>query len=168
MKKVEAKRRAERAQLEAQRRAAGEQGRETVSAAEPEARKKRAAELEAAHVGLSTTRVERGPSAEEHKEGPLERKTLEGVSVEGRRSTTTIRAGAIGNDLPITIPSEEWSSPDLSVLVMTRRSDPRTGESSYKLTNIVRAEPDKSLFVVPSDYTVRETGIRKFEEQRER
>jgi hypothetical protein len=168
MKKVEAKRRAERAQLEAERRAAGEPGKESLSAAEIDARKKRQAELEASRIGIATTRVERGAAAEEHKEGPLERKTLEGVMVEGRRTTTTIRAGAIGNDLAITINSEEWSSPDLNVLVMTRRNDPRTGESSYKLTNIVRAEPDKSLFVVPSDYTVRETGIRKFEEQRER
>jgi hypothetical protein len=168
MKKVEMKRRAERAQLEAERRGAGEPGAETLSAAEIDARKKREAELEASRIGIATNRVERGPAAEEHKESPLERKTLEGVVVEGRRSTTTIRAGAIGNDLPIAIASEEWSSPDLKVLVMTRRSDPRTGESSYKLTNIVRAEPDRSLFVVPSDYTVKETGIRKFEEQRER
>ena len=79
----------------------------------------------------------------------------------GRRSTTTIKAGAIGNELPITITSEEWTSPDLSVLVMTRRNDPRMGDSSYRLTNIVRAEPDSALFQVPADYSVRETGIRR-------
>ena len=72
-----------------------------------------------------------------------------------------MKAGVIGNDLPITISSEEWSSPDLKILVLTRHNDPRTGESSYRLTNIVRAEPDRSLFVVPADYTVKETGIRK-------
>jgi hypothetical protein len=33
-------------------------------------------------------------------------------------------------------------SPYLKVLVMTRRSDPRTGDTTYRLTNIVRAEPD--------------------------
>ncbi len=78
---------------------------------------------------------------------------LEGVPVEGRRSTTTIRPGAIGNDLPITITSEEWSSPALKVLVMTPRSDPRTGDTTYRLTNIVRAEPDPALFQVPPGFT---------------
>lgn len=97
---------------------------------------------------------------------PLEHKTLEGVAVEGRKTTTVIPAGQIGNEQPITITSEEWRSPDLNVLVMTRHSDPRTGESSYRLINIVRAEPDRSLFMVPPDYTVRETGIRRVVEPR--
>ena len=35
------------------------------------------------------------------------------------------------------------------MLVLTRHSDPRTGDSGYRLTNIVRAEPDHSLFIVP-------------------
>ena len=93
--------------------------------------------------------------------GPLERKTLEGIAVEGRKTTTTIPAGQVGNEQPITITSEEWRSTDLNLLVLTRHSDPRTGESIYRLQNIVRAEPDRSLFMVPADYTVKETGIRK-------
>jgi hypothetical protein len=96
---------------------------------------------------------------------PLEHKTIEGVAVEGRKTTTVIPAGQIGNEQPITITSEEWRSTDLNILVLTRHSDPRTGESSYRLTNIVRAEPDRSLFMVPPDYTVRETGIRKMIEE---
>jgi hypothetical protein len=118
-------------------------------------------EAERAAATVAAGRVARGAAVEEHQQGPLERKTLEGVAVTGRRSTTTIKAGAIGNDLPITITSEEWTSPDLSVLVMTRRNDPRMGESSYRLTNIVRAEPDGALFQVPSDYMVRDTGIKR-------
>jgi hypothetical protein len=93
--------------------------------------------------------------------GPLEHKTIEGVAVEGRRTTTVIPAGQIGNEQPITIVSENWRSPELNVLVMTRHSDPRMGESAYRLQNIVRAEPDRSLFMVPADYTVKDTGIRK-------
>lgn len=93
--------------------------------------------------------------------GPLERKTLEGVTVEGRKTTTTIPAGQVGNEQPLTITSEEWRSPELNVLVMTHHSDPRTGESSYRLTNIVRAEPDPSFFMVPPDYEIRDSGIRK-------
>jgi hypothetical protein len=157
MKKVEA------AQKEERRRASGEPS-EAPSSAELEARRKREAEVQAAQVAV--TRIARGPVAEDHKEGPLERKTLEGVNVTGRRSTTTIRAGAIGNELPITITSEEWSSPELQVLVMTYRNDPRSGESSYKLTNIMRSEPDRGLFQVPPDYTIKETSVRRNLEQR--
>jgi hypothetical protein len=128
-------------------------------AEEQEFQLKREAERAAATVAAG--RIGRATAVEEHQQGPLERKTLEGVAVTGRRSTTTIKAGAIGNDLPITITSEEWTSPDLSVLVMTHRNDPRMGESSYRLTNIVRAEPDGTLFQVPADYMVRDTGIKR-------
>jgi hypothetical protein len=93
--------------------------------------------------------------------GPLERKTMEGIVVEGRKNTSTIPAGQIGNEQPITITSEEWRSPDLNVLVMTHHTDPRMGESSYRLTNIVRGEPDPSLFQVPVGYTIKETEIRR-------
>lgn len=94
-------------------------------------------------------------------EGPLERRTIEGIAVEGRKNTSTMPAGQIGNEQPITIVSEEWRSPELKVLVMTHHSDPRMGESSYRLTNIIRGEPDPSLFQVPAGYTIRETEIRR-------
>ena len=45
---------------------------------------------------------------------------------------------------------------------MTRRSDPRFGETVYKLTNVQRAEPSASLFQVPADFTVREGKPFKF------
>jgi hypothetical protein len=99
-------------------------------------------------------------------DAPLEHKTMEGVAVEGRKTTTVIPPGQVGNEQPITVVSEEWRSLELNLLVLTRHSDPRTGESSYRLQNIIRAEPDPSLFMVPPDYTVRETGIRKMEPSR--
>ena len=97
-------------------------------------------------------------------DAPLEHKTIEGVAVEGRKTTSTIPAGKVGNEQPITITSEEWNSPDLKVLVLTKHADPRMGESSYRLLNIIRAEPDRSLFMVPPDYTVKETGIKRMVE----
>ena len=100
--------------------------------------------------------------------GPLEHKMIDGLPVEGRKTTTVIPAGQIGNEQPITITSEEWRSPDLDVLVMTHHTDPRTGESSYRLTNVIRAEPDPSLFMVPADYTVKETGIKRMLEASQR
>lgn len=86
----------------------------------------------------------------------LGQQTIEGVLCEGRRATVTIPANIIGNDLPISIVSEEWHSPELQVLVMTKHSDPRHGETIYRLTNINRSEPAHDLFEVPSDYIVRE------------
>jgi hypothetical protein len=116
--------------------------------------------------GIVTMRRSSG-AGEDHKEEALPPRTIEGVRVEGRRMTKTIAAGAIGNEWPITLVSEEWTSPDLQVLVLTDRKDPRAGDSSYKLQRIVRGEPSATLFQVPSDYEVRETGIRRFDYQRE-
>jgi len=54
--------------------------------------------------------------------------------------------------------SEQWFSPDLEILLMTRHRDPRTGETSYTLSSIVRAEPAAGTFDVPADYTIRESS----------
>ena len=94
-------------------------------------------------------------SANEVKE-QLGKQVIEGVEAEGTRTTVTIPAGEIGNERAIEIVSERWYSPELQLVVMTRHSDPRTGEITYKLTNINRAEPSKSLFEVPSDFTITE------------
>jgi hypothetical protein len=97
--------------------------------------------------------------SEQVKVEQLPARDIEGVRAEGTRRTTTIAAGAIGNELPIDIVSEEWTSPDLKILVMTERRDPRLGTSTYRVVNIIRAEPDRYLFEVPSDYTVKDTGM---------
>jgi hypothetical protein len=80
--------------------------------------------------------------------------TMEGVQVTGVRTTHTIPAGEIGNEKPIVIVTEVWTSPDLKTVVYSKRSDPRMGEQVFKLTNITRAEPDASLFTVPADFKV--------------
>jgi TonB family protein len=86
----------------------------------------------------------------------LGKQVVEGVEAEGTRTVRTIPAGQIGNEQPIKIVNERWYSPELQTVVMTRSSDPRHGETVYKLTNISRAEPASSLFQVPGDYTVKE------------
>ena len=78
----------------------------------------------------------------------------EGISVEGRRITTVYPVGFFGNDRPITVINETWTSPELGMMVLSKMSDPRSGESTTRLTNVSRAEPDASLFQVPPDYTV--------------
>ena len=80
--------------------------------------------------------------------------TMEGVFVTGMRTTRTIPAGQIGNDKPISIVTEVWTSPDLKTIVYSKRSDPRMGEQTFQLTNITRADPDVSQFTVPADFKV--------------
>jgi hypothetical protein len=80
--------------------------------------------------------------------------TMEGVLVKGTRTTHTIPAGEIGNEAPITIVSEVWISPELKTVVYSKRSDPRIGEQTFRLTNIVREEPNPSLFTVPADFRI--------------
>jgi hypothetical protein len=107
----------------------------------------------------------RSSASEQRSDEQLTPRTIEGVVAQGHRTTTTIAAGTIGNDLPIVVTSEEWTSPDLQALVFTERKDPRSGDSTYRLLNIQRADPDPSLFQVPADYTMKETGIRRLERQ---
>ena len=84
----------------------------------------------------------------------LGKQSIEGVEAEGTRKTIEIPAGEIGNERPIEIVFERWYSPELQVVVMTNHSDPRFGETTYRLTNISRTEPAHELFEVPADYTV--------------
>jgi len=84
--------------------------------------------------------------------------TIAGVTAQGKSVTHTVPAGAIGNSQPIVSTSETWYSPDLQVIVLAKRVDPRVGHSTFSLTNIQRAEPAASLFQVPSDYTVQDAA----------
>jgi len=94
----------------------------------------------------------RHEGAGEVKRVTLPSQVIEGVNCEGERVTRTIPAGSIGNEKPIEIVSETWTSPELHVLVMRKRSDPRMGETTYRLTDIKRGDPDPALFQVPNSY----------------
>jgi hypothetical protein len=93
-------------------------------------------------------------SADNRKVESLGVRNIEGVEAEGTRTTTTIAAGAIGNERPIEIVYERWYSKDLQLIVLSKHSDPRFGEQTYRLTNINRNEPDRSLFTPSSDYKI--------------
>jgi len=91
-------------------------------------------------------------------EESLGKQMMEGVEAEGKRSTTTIPAGAIGNELPILIVTETWYSPELQTIIYSKHSDPRTGETLYRMANIRRGDPDPSMFQVPPDYIIKENA----------
>lgn len=103
------------------------------------------------------------PPGQAPEQKSLGTQTIEGVEATGTQSVLTIPAGAIGNEQPIKIVSEQWYSPALQVVVMSKRSDPRSGEMVYRLTQLDRSEPSAALFQVPSDYTINDmdTKIRR-------
>lgn len=83
---------------------------------------------------------------------------IEGVNCQGKRETTTIPAGKMGNERPIVISTEVWTSADLHGIVLKKHTDPRSGETVYRLTNIKLGEPDASLFQVPAGYETETEG----------
>jgi hypothetical protein len=81
---------------------------------------------------------------------------LEGLLSIGTRTTRTIPAGMEGNDRVLTVVGETWRSQDWGVTLLEKRSDPRTGETEMRLTNLEQSEPDAALFQVPADDTIKD------------
>lgn len=86
----------------------------------------------------------------------LGNQAINGQMAAGTQVTETIPAGAIGNAQPIQVTRVAWISTALQVPVQIKTSDPRFGSTSMDLTNIVPAEPNPSVFLVPAGYTVRQ------------
>lgn len=98
----------------------------------------------------------RGDSADEPSptKESLGDQDIDGIHATGTRVTTTIAAGKMGNELPMTVTSERWYSPELKATVMTKHSDPWAGELKTQLKEVNTSAPDPSLFTVPSDYKI--------------
>jgi hypothetical protein len=88
------------------------------------------------------------------KTDDLGAQVIDGLNVQGTRRTRTIPAAQAGSAKDIQVVTETWYSSDLQMVVMSKTSDPRFGDSVYQVTNISRAEPDASLFTVPADYQI--------------
>ena len=107
--------------------------------------------------GIQGSFQAREEMAAKWKGEPLGKQTIEGVNAEGTRNVTTLETGAVGNDRPIQVSSERWYSEDLQTVIMTKHSDPRTGEESFHLTNVRRGEPGAYLFQLPAGYQLAES-----------
>lgn len=94
-----------------------------------------------------------GIPAGHHTSEDLGWQMVNGVMAQGSRDTQVIPAQSIGNDRELQVVDEHWFSTDLQMLVKSLNSDPRFGETTYQLTNIVRGGQDPTLFQVPADYT---------------
>jgi len=80
--------------------------------------------------------------------------TMEGLVVSGVRTIRTIPAGQIGNSNPINTVTEVWTSTELKTIVYSKTTNPLAGDQIFQLMNIVRTEPDPSLFTVPADFKI--------------
>ena len=87
-------------------------------------------------------------------ETALGEQALDGVQLAGTRKTQVIPADRSGTGLPVTITDDYWYSPDLSIYLIIRHDDPRTGEQLVAVTHIERVEPAAELLAVPDNYKV--------------
>ena len=94
------------------------------------------------------------PKPAEPTREKLPSQVIEGVLAEGTRTSLTIPAGEFDNDQPLIISHEEWYAPELHMIVLMKHSDPRFGETTFRLTNILRSEPALELFQPPQGYPV--------------
>ena len=94
----------------------------------------------------------------------LEARDIEGVLAEGTRTTLTIPAGEFDNEQAMEITHEQWYSAELQTVVLMRHNDPRFGETTYRLSNVMRGEPERTLFELPDGYKIVESrgGPRDF------
>jgi hypothetical protein len=91
----------------------------------------------------------------QHTAEQLGNKVIEGIALEGKRTSTTFPAGSsMGNDRPVTVTAEEWSAPGSAMPPFRKISDPRFGDETAASYDIVRGEPDPSLFQIPPDYQI--------------
>lgn len=97
-----------------------------------------------------------GPDAQEESLGE---RTIEGLLVRGTRVTQTIPTGRIGNDRLIAIVQERWRSPELDVTVLSETRDPLAADVTCRLTGIQRGDPPPSLFEIPPDYKIEDSGV---------
>ncbi len=84
----------------------------------------------------------------------LGKRTIEGVECTGTQQTTTIPAGAVGNERPISIVTETWYAPAIAAVVQSSTNDPRFGQTTYQLRNVQLSEQQRQLFEPPADYRV--------------
>ncbi len=94
------------------------------------------------------------PAQPNTKTESLGTQVIAGLVADGTRTTLTIPAGQVGNSQALQVVSERWYSPDLQVVVLSKRTDPRVGETVYQLANVSRTEPPATLFVAPADFQV--------------
>ncbi|MGD0860052.1 MAG: hypothetical protein ABR912_12080 [Terracidiphilus sp.] len=79
---------------------------------------------------------------------------INGVYAEGTRTTRSIRLQGDSGNRVIEVTNELWISPELRIIARHIVDDPRSGETTTDVTEVVKGEPDPSLFQAPEGYAV--------------
>ncbi len=77
-----------------------------------------------------------------------------GLRVSGVRETTTIAAGARGNDQPMVTVREFWYCEPLGINLRSSLQSPSAGKQTFVTSDVLTQEPEESYFKVPDGYTV--------------
>jgi hypothetical protein len=89
---------------------------------------------------------------------PLGFQPIEGLLCEGRLDIVTLPAGTAGSSFQMEIRTERWYAEELQIRLLIKRTDPRLGEATIRLTNLRLEEPPEALFQVPPGYQIEEHG----------
>jgi hypothetical protein len=81
-------------------------------------------------------------------------RNIAGIDTVGARQTTTINAGTMGNDEPLTSMSEYWHSKQLGINLLSIRTSPFFGRQTFTITEITAGEPDPQMFELPPGYEI--------------
>jgi len=121
---------------------------------EPVVRKPPTPEELAAQAEMMKRARAQQPRNQNHTE-QLGTKTINGMLATGRRITRTVLAGEEGNDLPLLIVNETWSTRE-GLIVMASQDDPRRGKTTFEYEEFAPGEPDPAVFTPPADYKLEE------------
>jgi hypothetical protein len=109
----------------------------------------------------STATIVSGPAVMPMRAGESEIKREElgtrmesGLTLTGERETRIYSVGSIGNDREIVATQTTWKSPDLGLTMLLEIHDPRSGDTTLRVSHLDRNEPDPALFELPADYEI--------------
>ena len=88
------------------------------------------------------------------KEEDLGMQTIGTLVMHGTRKSRTITGLLSSTGAPLVVTDEYWFSPDLSMYMVIKHNDPRTGEQIVGISEVDRKEPPASMFTVPAGYKV--------------
>lgn len=80
--------------------------------------------------------------------------TIEGLDVTHTRETYTFYRASVGNTTNILRTVDYWYSAALQVNIKVIRHDPRDGDQTLWINQIVQTAPDEKWFQVPADYRI--------------
>ena len=81
-------------------------------------------------------------------------RTIAGMEATGIRTTETIPAGAEGNDMPLKMVHEIWTSRENRTTLLVIDDNPYTGHHTWEVESLTVGPPDPALFTPPANYKV--------------